>query len=66
MLNKIDFFDKLLYPKTLAFIGANPRRIWHLSGYINRFPKDSLYIVSNYIDELMENHKELLDGVKPL
>ena len=64
MLNKIDFFEKLFYPKTLAFIGANPRRIWHLSGYISRFPKDSLYIVSNYYDELMENHEEFIKGVK--
>ena len=63
MLNQIDFFDKLFYPKTLAFIGANPRRVWHLNGYINRFPKDSLYIVSNYIDEFMENHEELFKGV---
>ena len=62
MLNKIDFFEKLFYPKTLAFIGANPRRIWHLSGYINRFPKDSLYIVSNYYDELMEKHEEFIKG----
>jgi acyl-CoA synthetase (NDP forming) len=63
MLNQIDFFEKLFYPKTLAFIGANPRRIWHLGGYINRFPKDSLYIVTNYYDELMENHAELLKDV---
>jgi acyl-CoA synthetase (NDP forming) len=63
MLNKIDFFEKLFYPKTLAFIGANPRRIWHLSGYINRFPKDSLYIVTNYYDKLMENHEEFVKGV---
>lgn len=62
-MNQIDFFEKLFYPKTLAFIGANPRRIWHLNGYINRFPKDSLYIVTNYYDELMENHEELLKGV---
>jgi acyl-CoA synthetase (NDP forming) len=64
MLSKIDFFEKLFYPKTLAFIGANPRRFWHLMGYISRFPKDSLYIVTNYYDEFMENHKELLNGVK--
>jgi acyl-CoA synthetase (NDP forming) len=64
MLNQINFFEKLFHPKTLAFIGANPRRHWHLVGYIDRFPKDSLYIVTNYYDEFMENHKELLNGVK--
>jgi acyl-CoA synthetase (NDP forming) len=63
-LTQIDFFKKLFYPKTLAFIGANPRRIWHLSGYINRFPKDSLYIVTNYYDKLMENHKDFVKDVK--
>ncbi|MHA2094439.1 MAG: CoA-binding protein [Candidatus Hodarchaeales archaeon] len=63
MLKQIDFFEKLFYPKTLAFIGANPRRIWHLGGYINRFPRDSLYIVSNYYDKLVENHEEFLNGV---
>ena len=63
MLTQIDFFEKLFYPKTLAFIGANPRRIWHLAGYINRFPKDSLYIVSNYIDALKEKHEEFIKDV---
>ncbi|MFW9874179.1 MAG: CoA-binding protein, partial [Candidatus Thorarchaeota archaeon] len=62
-MNQIDFFEKLFYPKTLAFIGANPRRIWHLEGYVNRFPKDSLYVVSDYYDELMEKHVEYLKGV---
>jgi len=62
-LKQIDFYKKLFYPKTLAFIGANPRRVWHLNGYINRFPKDSLYIVSNYCDDLKENFEELLQGV---
>jgi acyl-CoA synthetase (NDP forming) len=62
-LTQIDFFDKLFYPKTLAFIGANPRRIWHLGGYINRFPKDSLYIVTNYYDKLMENHADFVKDV---
>ncbi|MFX1457400.1 MAG: CoA-binding protein [Promethearchaeota archaeon] len=62
-MTQIDFFKKLFYPKTLAFIGANPRRYWHLVGYIERFPKDSLYIVTNYYEEFMENHKELLNGV---
>ncbi|MFX1574472.1 MAG: hypothetical protein ACFFB0_17160 [Promethearchaeota archaeon] len=63
-MNQIDFFEKLFYPKTLAFIGANPRRIWHLEGYIKRFPKDSLYIVSDYYDELIEKHEELIKDVK--
>jgi len=63
MLNQIDFFEKLFYPKTFAFIGANPRRFWILSGYISRFPKHSLYIVSNYYDEFMEKHEELFKGV---
>ncbi|MFX0083833.1 MAG: hypothetical protein ACFE94_18945 [Candidatus Hodarchaeota archaeon] len=63
MLNQIDFFEKLFYPKTLAFIGANPRRVRHLNGYIYRFPKDSLYIVTNYYDEFMEKHAELFEGV---
>lgn len=62
-MTQIDFFRKLFYPKTLAFIGANPRRIWHLNGYINRFPKDSLYIVTNYYDELIEKHGEMINGV---
>ena len=62
-MKQIDFYEKLFYPKTLAFIGANPRRVWHLNGYINRFPKDSLYIVSNYIDGFMENHEEMFKGV---
>ncbi len=62
-MTQIDFFEKLFYPKTLAFIGANPRRIWHLHGYINRFPKDSLYIVSNYIDDIKEKHEELIKDV---
>jgi len=63
MLNQIDFYEKLFYPKTLAFIGANPRRVWHLNGYFNRFPKDSLYIVSNYCDDFKENYGEEFDGV---
>jgi len=62
-VSKIDFFEKLFYPKTLAFIGANPRRVWHLSGYVDRFPKDSLYIVSKYRDELVENHQEVIKGI---
>ncbi|MFX1477727.1 MAG: hypothetical protein ACFFCI_06315, partial [Promethearchaeota archaeon] len=62
-MTQIDFFEKLFFPKTLAFIGANPRRIWHLEGYINRFPKESLYVVTNYYDDLMEKHKEFLKGV---
>ncbi|MFX1346079.1 MAG: hypothetical protein ACFFBC_13695 [Promethearchaeota archaeon] len=62
-MTQIDFFKKLFYPKTLAFIGANPRRIWHLGGYINRFPKDSLYIVTDYYEALMEKHEEFLKGV---
>ncbi|MFX0081493.1 MAG: CoA-binding protein [Candidatus Hodarchaeota archaeon] len=62
-MKQIDFFEKLFYPKTLAFIGANPRRIWHIDGYIDRFPKDSLYIVTNYYDKLMEKHAERLKGV---
>ncbi len=63
MLKLIDFFEKLFYPKTLAFIGANPRRIWHLKGYIDRFPRDSLYIVTNYYDKLMEEHEDFVNGV---
>ncbi|MFX0094462.1 MAG: hypothetical protein ACFFBD_22180, partial [Candidatus Hodarchaeota archaeon] len=62
-MTQIDLYKKLFYPKTLAFIGANPRRIWHLSGYIDRFPKDSLYIVTSYYEELMEKHGEFVDGV---
>ncbi|MFX1376313.1 MAG: hypothetical protein ACFFA0_10900 [Promethearchaeota archaeon] len=62
-MTQIDFYKKLFYPKTLAFIGANPRRIWHLGGYVTRFPKDSLYIVTDYYDELMEKNEELIDGV---
>lgn len=54
------FFNKIFYPKTLAFIGANPRRFWHLMGYVNRFPKDSLYIVSKYGDDF----KKIDDDVK--
>lgn len=63
-MTQIDFFDKLFYPKTLAFIGANPRRIWHLGGYIRRFPKDSLYIVTNYYEKLMEKHSDFVKDVK--
>jgi acyl-CoA synthetase (NDP forming) len=63
-VKQINFFEKLFYPKTLAFIGANPRRIWHLKGYIDRFPKDSLYIVTNYYDKLMEEHSDMVNGVK--
>ncbi|MFX1457089.1 MAG: hypothetical protein ACFFDB_17065 [Promethearchaeota archaeon] len=62
-MTQIDFFEKMFYPKTLAFIGANPRRIWHLEGYVNWFPKDSVYVVTDYYDEIMEKHKDFLKDV---
>lgn len=62
------FFNKIFYPKTLAFIGATSRRHWHLMGYINRFPKDSLYLVAKYDEELhgvkcYKEISELPDGI---
>ncbi|MHA1728035.1 MAG: hypothetical protein ACTSWY_04825 [Promethearchaeota archaeon] len=63
-MNNINFFEKVFFPKTLAFIGANPRRYWHLMGYITRFPKDSLYIVSKYGEEFKNANEDLFKDIK--
>jgi acyl-CoA synthetase (NDP forming) len=50
------FFRKLFRPKTLAFIGATSFRHWHVNAYIQRFPKENLYLVAKYDDEI-NGHK---------
>ncbi len=45
-MEQINYFEKLFYPKTIAFIGASNKRKWQLRGYIDRKFQGKLYFVS--------------------
>ncbi|GAF80020.1 unnamed protein product, partial [marine sediment metagenome] len=45
-MEQINYFEKLFYPKTIAFIGASNKRIWQLMGYVDREFQGKLYFVS--------------------
>ena len=52
-MEQINYFEKLFYPKTIAFIGASKKRIWQLHGYVDRGFQGKLYFVSKGNDNLL-------------
>jgi acetyltransferase len=50
----INYFEKLFYPKTIAFIGASKRREWQLYGYVDRGFQGKLYFVSKGNDKILD------------
>ncbi|MHA1985584.1 MAG: CoA-binding protein [Promethearchaeota archaeon] len=51
---QINYFQKLFYPKTIAFIGASKKRIWQLHGYVDRGFQGKLYFVSKGNDKILD------------
>jgi len=64
----INYFEKLFYPKTIAFIGASNKRIRLLVGYVDRGFQGKLYFVSKGSEKILEidcikDVTELPDGI---
>jgi acyl-CoA synthetase (NDP forming) len=53
-VEQINYFEKLFYPKTLAFIGASEKRKWQLKGYIDRGFSGQLFFVSKGSDRIFD------------
>ncbi|MFW9873400.1 MAG: CoA-binding protein [Candidatus Thorarchaeota archaeon] len=51
---QINYFEKLFYPKTIAFIGASRKREWQLKGLVDRGFTGRLYIVSKGIEKIFD------------
>jgi acetyltransferase len=67
-VEQFNYFEKLFYPKSIAFIGATPRRTWQLRGILGRDFEGQIYLVSKGNDEIL-GHKcvkdiaDLPDGI---
>ncbi|MHA2181641.1 MAG: CoA-binding protein, partial [Promethearchaeota archaeon] len=55
-MQQINYFEKLFYPKSIAFIGASKKRIWQLHGYVDRGFQGKLYFVSKGNDKIFDIH----------
>jgi acetyltransferase len=53
-VEQINYFEKLFYPKSIAFIGASKKRTWQLQGYIDRGFQGKLYFVSKGSEQLLD------------
>lgn len=53
-MEQINYFQKLFYPKTIAFIGASNKRIWQLRGYVDREFQGKLYLVSKGSEKIFD------------
>jgi acyl-CoA synthetase (NDP forming) len=67
-VENINYFEKLFYPKSIAFIGASSKRIWQLKGLFNRGFAGDIYLVSKGSDELFgrkcyKDITEIPDGI---
>jgi len=67
-VEKINYFEKLFYPKTVAYIGASNKRKEQLSGYVDRNFRGKLYFVSKGSDEIfgidcLKDVNDLPDGI---
>ncbi|MBY8984660.1 MAG: CoA-binding protein [Candidatus Lokiarchaeota archaeon] len=67
-MEQINYFEKLFYPKTIAFIGASKRREWQLTGYVDRGFQGKLYFVSKGNDKIfnidcLRDVNDLPDGI---
>jgi acetyltransferase len=67
-VEQINYFEKLFYPKTIAFIGASKRREWQLYGYVDRGFQGKLYFVSKGNDKILDidclkDVNDLPDGI---
>ncbi|MHA1729938.1 MAG: CoA-binding protein [Promethearchaeota archaeon] len=51
-MKQIDYFEKLFYPKSVAFIGATNKRTWHLKGILHRNFQGKVYLVSKSSGEI--------------
>ena len=67
-MEQINYFEKLFYPKSIAFIGASNKRMWQVAGYIDRGFPGKFYIVSKGNEEIfgikcLNDVSELPDGI---
>ena len=67
-MEKINYFQKLFYPKSIAFIGASDKRIWQVQGYVDRGYPGKFYIVSKRSEKIfdikcLKDVSELPDGI---
>jgi len=67
-VEQINYFEKLFYPKTIAFIGASNKRMWQVKGYVDRDFPGKFYIVSKGNEkifgiECLKDISELPDGI---
>jgi len=53
-VEQINYFEKLFYPKTIAFIGASKKREWQLKGLVDRGFTGKLYFVSKGSDKIFD------------
>lgn len=65
---QINYFEKLFYPKSLAFIGATNKRTWQLRGILERGFTGEIFLVSKSSDELFgkkcfKDITEIPDGI---
>ena len=65
---QINYFKKLFYPKSIAFIGASEKRKWQLQGYVDRDFLGKLYFVSKGSERIFEidcfkDLSDLPDGI---
>jgi len=52
-VEQINYFEKLFYPKTIAFIGASSKRVRLLVGYVDREFQGKLYFVSKGSERIL-------------
>ena len=67
-MEQINYFEKLFYPKTIAYIGASNKRIWSLMGYVDREYQGKLYFVSKGSEKIFDidcvkDVNDLPDGI---
>ena len=67
-MTQINYFEKLFYPKSIAFIGASEKRMWQLRGYVDRDYQGKLYLVSKGSDKIydidcVKDVTDLPDGI---
>ena len=67
-MEHINYFEKLFYPKTIAFIGASNKRMWQLKGYVDREFQGKLYFVSKGSEKIfnidcVKDVTDLPDGI---
>ena len=67
-MEQINYFEKLFYPKTIAFIGASNKRLRLVEGYVDRDFPGKFYIVSKGNDEIfgikcLKDVSELPNGI---